>query len=295
MMQRLVSLLLLFLLLSACQPSGERGGAAMTPSLPGPVSGPLTAAASPTLYATETFTASPPPYIPPTATFTPLPTPTLTEAAIQINIPGPLSKVTSPIHVRGYVIPGYNSRVRVELFGEDGRLLARQVTSVYTSTTWAYLSVDLRFEIGAAGELGRLTVSTEDGFGRVQALHSVHLLLLSTGEDLINPPEPPYERCLLSWPLPGGQVSGSILLVEGQFRPLNAQPLVIELVAESGAVIATRLVAVERANGDTYVPFATDLPYLIEAPMWARLVVRQQDDRIPGTMYLYSQEIALYP
>lgn len=294
MMQRTTLLFLLLILLSACRPAvGEE--ATPTPALSGPASGTPQPVASPTPPATETATASPPPYFPPTATFTPLPTPAITEAAIQINLPGPLSKVTSPIYVRGYVVPGYNNRVRVELFGEDGRLLARQATSVYTSTTWAYLSVDLRFEIGAAGELGRLTVSTEDRFGRVQALSSVHLLLLSAGEDLINPPEPPYERCLLSWPLPGGQVSGSILLVDGQFRPINRQPLVIELVSESGGVIATRLVSVEPAPDDSYVPFAVDLPYLIEAPMWARLVVRQPDDRIPGTMYLYSQEIALYP
>ncbi len=294
MMRRSIFPLLLLLLLNACQPFA-RGEATPTPTPPGPVAATPQPPANPTPSATPTATASPPPYVPPTATFTPLPTPAVSEAAIQIHMPGPLSKVTSPISVRGYVIPGYNNRVRVELFGEDGRLLARQVTGVYTSTTWAYLSVDLRFEIGAAGELGRLTVSTEDGLGRLQALSSVHLLLLSDGEDVINPPEPPYERCLLSWPLPGGQVSGSVLLVEGQFRPLNRQPLVIELVSESGGVIATRLVAVEPAADDSYVPFAIDLPYLIEAPMWARLVVRQPDERIPGTMYLYSQEIALYP
>ncbi len=293
MTRRALLLGFLFLLLTACKPAAGERQPSPTPGLPEPT--PDVFAPSPSPLPTETATWTPPPFFPPTATATPLPTPALAEAAIQINIPGPLSKVTSPIYVRGYVIPGYNNRVRVELFGEDGRLLARQVTPVYTSFTWAYLSVDLRFEIGAAGELGRLSVSTEDRFGRLQALHSVHLLLLSEGEDQINPPEPPRERCLLSWPLPGGQVSGSILLVEGYFRPLNRQPLVIELVSESGNVIATRLVSVEPAPDDSYVPFAVDVPYLIEAPMWARLVVRQSDDRIPGTMYLYSQEIALYP
>ncbi|MEZ0395560.1 MAG: hypothetical protein ABWK53_03895 [Anaerolineales bacterium] len=293
MLRRLAPLLTFSFLLAACGPLAVQERPVPTSGLLAPT--PDLVSPEPSSTPTETATATPPPFYPPTATATPLPTPAPAEAAIQINIPGPLSKVTSPIYVRGYVIPGYNNRVRVELFGEDGRLLARQVTSVYTSSAWAYLSVDLRFEIGAAGELGRLSISTEDRFGRLQALHSVHVLLLSEGEDQINPPEPPRERCLLSWPLPGGQVSGSILLVEGYFRPLNRQPLVIELVSETGQVIATRLVTVEPAPDDSYVPFAVDVPYLIEAPLWARLVVRQADDRIPGTMYLYSQEIALYP
>lgn len=293
MLRSVTPFLFLCLWLTACGSIPGPQPPSPTPDLPAPTSGTLPP--DPMTVPTETALPTPEPFIPPTATVTPLPTPAIAEAAIQINIPGPLSKVTSPIQVRGYVIPGYNNRVRVELFGEDGRLLARQVTPVYTSFTWAYLSVDLRFEIGAAGELGRLTVSTEDRYGRLQALHSVHVLLLSEGEDQINPPEPPNERCLLTWPPPGGQVSGGIVLVEGYMRPLNRQPLVIELISEDGNAIATRLLSIEPAADDAYVSFAIDMPYLIEAPMWARLVIRQQDERIPGTMYLYSQEIALYP
>jgi len=47
--------------------------------------------------------------------------------AVRFSTPGPMSKVTSPIQVRAMVITGSSERVQVELFGEDGRLLVREL------------------------------------------------------------------------------------------------------------------------------------------------------------------------
>lgn len=224
--------------------------------------------------------------------FTPEPA---SAAAIQILTPGPLSKVRSPIKLRSYIVPGYDNLTRIELYGEDGRLLARQLLRVYTSMKWAYLSVDIPFEVQAAAEVARLQISTQDQYGRISMLTSVRLLLLSAGYEEINPPGNLDERCSLVSPSPGTRVSKGKLTVSGQMRPLNSQPLVIELITATGAVVGSKMVAVQPALDDSYLPFADDITYGIPAATWVRLTIRQSDERIAGTIYLFSQEVYLTP
>ena len=228
----------------------------------------------------------------PIPSFTPGP---VSAAVIQILTPGPLSKVRSPIKLRSYIVPGYDNLVRIELYGEDGRLLARQLLRVYTSGKWAYLSVDISFEVQAAAEVARLQISTQDQFGRISALTSVRVLLLSAGFEEVNPPGNLDERCTLDTPSPGMRVSKGTLTVGGQMRPFNSQPLIIELITSSGAVVGSKMIAVQPAPDDSYIPFKADITYSIPAAAWVRLTIRQSDDRIGGTMYLYSREIYLNP
>ena len=80
----------------------------------------------------------------PTAT----PYPEIPNAAIEIRNLGPLSRVTSPLPVYAYLRPGAGGNVRLELFGEDGRLLTRQIRT-FTSLApgaWAVMLLDLEFE-----------------------------------------------------------------------------------------------------------------------------------------------------
>jgi len=209
--------------------------------------------------------------------------------------PGPLSKLLSPITLHGYVIPGYDNLVRIELYGEDGRLLARQLFRLYTSGKWAYLAVDIPFEVQAAAEVTRLQISTQDQYGRISALNSVRLLLLSAGYAEINPPGNLDERCTLDKPSAGMYISKGMLAVSGQMRPFNDQPLVIELVTPSGAVVGSKMVAIQPAPDYGAVPFEAEISYSLPTAAWVRLTLRQSDERIGGTMYLYSREVYLNP
>jgi hypothetical protein len=255
---------------------------------------------TPTPRVDESVTPTPSPTKTPRPTYTPkntyTPSPELyPDAAIQIAAPGPMSRVLSPIKLRVHLVPGWQHKLRIELFGEDGRLLARQVTTAYSVQPWAWLFVDVPFEVGAVAEVARLQVSTEDQYGRINALSSVRLLLLSSGYEEINPPGPVWERCLIIAPKPEGEARGGMVIVSGKIRPVNEQPLIVELTTTDGAIIATRLVYVLPPKGDVYVPFATDVPYSVVEPIVVRLSVRQLDDRIGGTAYLYSQLLTLFP
>jgi hypothetical protein len=226
---------------------------------------------------------------------TAVPQPDADAGAIQLYSPGPLSKVVSPVTLYGYAIPGYENKGRVDLYGEDGRLLAGELLQLNTIYKWAYFYWDLPFEISAAGELGRLSLSTRDQYGLITAVYSVHLLLLPEGLSILNPSGNLDERCVLERPVAGKNISGGSLAVAGKFRPFNDLPLVVELTDGEGTVIASQLVSLEPSLDGGYVPFSSVLTYSVSNGTWALLVVRQPDERISGTMYLYSREIYLSP
>jgi len=233
--------------------------------------------------------------VPPTPGATSLPQPEVGSSAIQFYGPGPVSKLRSPIIVNGYAIPGYGNRGRVSLYGEDGRLLDSKLLQLNTVYTWAYFYGTLKFETQGVGELGRLTMSTTDEFGRLSAVNSVHVFLLPEGFSIINPPGNLKERCVIDLPAPGRRISGGTMTVTGKLRPYNTLPMVVELITRNGKVIGSQAFAVTPAPDDSYVPFSIVLPYTTSVGTWARLNVSEQDDRIAGMMYLYSREIYLNP
>ncbi len=263
----------------------------------------LTAEAA-NISATETFVVSAqndPPTETPEPTFTPTPFATWTPtsipehslAAIRFLAPGPMSKVASPINLRMNVAVGESRLLQVDLYGEDGRLLWRTVKrNVPTSLSGIPQTISIPFEIRAAAEVGRITVSTKDKQGRVQALNSVRVLLLSSGTNEINPPGNPSEPVRVFSPSKTESVSGGVLTVRGDIWPFNLQPIILELVAPDGQSLGLRILAVQDIQPRL---FETTIPYQISEPVSARLVIRQDDDRIPGLYYLYSQEVLLNP
>jgi hypothetical protein len=244
---------------------------------------------------TETLPPIPTLNLPPTLGVTPIPTPSADSGMIQFLGPGPLSKIVSPFKVYGYAVPGHNGLGTLDLYGEDGHLLASKLLQLYTPYKWASFSLGMSFDINTIGEMGRLTLTTQDDYGRVNAVNSVHLLLLAEGTSIINQPGDLRERCIIFQPVAGQRLSGGVLPVSGKMRPFNNLPLTLELVGRDGSIIGTQLVAISNNPTDDGVPFSVDIRYTISKPMWALLSVRQNDDQIGGLMYLYSQEIFLNP
>ena len=235
----------------------------------------------------------------PTLTYTPGPTFTPTAIpehkliAIEIQAPGPMSKVVSPLNLRMNIISGDSKRVQIDLFGEDGRLLARTVKrNVPTSTDGILQTAKITFEIPAAAELGRLTISTFDKAGRITALNSVRVLLLSSGANEINPTGNPSEPVGVVEPLLKDEISGGVLTVRGDVWPFNLQPVIMELIDPNGKSIGLRILTVETIDPQK---FDTTIPYKISEPTVARLTIHQDDDRVPGLFYVYSQEVMLNP
>jgi len=234
----------------------------------------------------------------PSQTPTPKPTSTITSipghalSAVQFISPGPMSKLVSPIQFRANVISGESQKVQVDLFGEDGRLLSRTLRTVLNTRDGAFVSFKIPFETRAAAELGRITVSTLDKDGRQQALNSVRILLLSSGVNEINPPGNPSEPVGVVSPKVEESVSGGVVNVKGDIWPFNLQPVIIELVSPEGKSIGLRILTLDHIDPQL---FETTIPYKVTEPMSARLTIHQDDDRMPGLFYIYSQVVLLNP
>ena len=252
----------------------------------------LTPTEPPALTLEPTLTAAPSQTPTPLPTFTPTAIPGHNRSAIQISSPGPMSRVISPIQLRMDVIAGDSASVQVDLYGEDGRLLSRMLKRVLPHPDGSYQFIKIPFEIPGAGELGRVTVSTTDKAGRITALNSVHVLLVSSGSNEINPSGNPSEPIGVFNPLLGELVSGGVLNVRGDVWPFNLQPVIFELLGPDGNSISLRILTVDSINPQL---FETTIPYKVTEPTLARLSIRQDDDRISGLFYVYSQEVLLNP
>ncbi len=250
--------------------------------------------------ATPTETATPIPATidpalvnPPTATVTP--TLDSTDMLLRIAVPGPMSKVVSPIDFVVYISPDFTGSTRIQLLGEDGRELYSKVFRTYSNIDFATrVEEKINFEIHGAAEIGRLQISTADEFGRMQAFNSVRLLLLSVGENQLTQAYPPLERVLLRAPKKGDEVGGGVLAVEGEIQPVNDSPLVMELYDTDGNIMGSRILTLRHADG-TYQLFNTTVPYQTGKKVPARLMIRQADDRISGLAYLYSVKLLIDP
>lgn len=263
------------------------GQAAMATNLAGTPSPIPTESLTPSITPTPTDTLTPAP----TDTLTPSPSPP--KSQIRIEIPGPMSKVTSPVSLRMQVVSGSSELVQVDLQGEDGRLLARKLERVPSWPGGYYVSLKLPFEILAAAEVGRITVSTKDEAGRVQSQLGMRVLLLSIGTDEITPESDPAERAMFyAPPRRNGVAEDGVVDVRGRFLPFNDQPVILELLGPEGKTLGLRVLDF---NGTGEQLFTTTIPYKVSEPTLARLVLRQEDERLDGLIYLYSQEILLNP
>lgn len=236
----------------------------------------------------------------PEATLSPTPRPTFTQttipghdpAAIQIFAPGPMSKVVSPINLRMNIVAGESEKVQIDLYGEDGRLLTRNLKRVQVSGKGVLQQIKIPFEIPAAAEVGRITISTLDKAGRIQSLNSIHVLLLSSGTNEITPAGNPSEPVGVLSPLLEEAVSGGVLSVKGDVWPFNLNPVILELVGPGNKSIGLRILTLTNLNPQL---METTIPYKVTEPTLARLTIRQEDDRISGLFYVYSQEVLLNP
>ena len=224
----------------------------------------------------------------------PVPLPPQSPAAIQILSPGPASKVISPIRLNAYLTPGDKGNVRIELFGEDGRVLTRKVLA-YTTPTRLQVVTELDFEISAAGELGRLTISTADQEGREIAVASIDLLLLSLGEADITPSADRLDRIIIQEPAPKTLIQGGNLRVSGFIRPSGETLTWVELIGADNKVVGYRLLTVAEPQETGHTPFSVDVPYSVSDTSWVRLSISQRDGRIPGIINLSSRELLLSP
>ena len=209
---------------------------------------------------------------------------------------GDLSKVVSPLTVSSRLTCGEGKVVRVELHGEDGRLLARHLrTYDNIPYTAARLGVPFDFETNAAAELGRLVISAEDLYGRLIEVNSVNLVLLSQGMTELNPPTALQQAIIIQEPQETTLIQNGRLIVTGRARPASNQPLRVMLLGEDGHILGQRLAGVPIPIPGDYGTYVAEVLYTVKEITPALLVVFEEGEPMSDITYLTSLNVILAP
>jgi len=276
----------------------------VTVAYPTPTVKAATVNSTPLLVKTKAGTSIPPIVLTQaTPEDTPTPEPTVKEsffpnALIQIIEPGQRSQIATPMKVVASVLPGYGNLISLQLVGEDGSLIHDRVLKVVNSETgWVNLLEEIKFEIPTAGEEAMLVITTYDEFDRRITQSAVELFLMQIGKSAVNKDAFIKEPFVVRTPKEEAVIKGGLVHVEGYAHAFNANPIIIELLTESGGVMETQIVKLPRnAVEQNYVPFSADIPYSVDIKTPVRMTIRQRSTFQPSIdIALSSRLLTLEP
>lgn len=296
-------------LLSACIQQLESVPTALPPNylstvvgLTGQAAFATTNALTPTMAVSETPTPTQTPI--PTSSL-PSPTPTYEAgftkfADMRFVAPGPMSSLVSPIDLKLLLSAGKSDLVKIDLLGEDGRMLYTDLMRVDHGQPSTYRNFEVEFEIRAVSEKGYLRLSTKDLRGNLQALNTMPVLLYSIGNTQLNlPGNMVYERVRFKDLKNGSEIYAGELNLKGRYWPFNEQPVFLDLILLDGKVLTSRILDFKGIDPED---FETSLPYKVTEPTIARLAIHQDnpdlsiiDPILKKYIYFYSIEVLLYP
>jgi hypothetical protein len=234
---------------------------------------------------------------PATQTETSIAIPRIPLDTLYIVRPGQMSRVISPLRLEAYVITGEKELVKIELLGEDGRVLNRQILRYSGMNPGVRFQIlpEIDFEIPTVSEAGRLVISISDKEDRTIVTTTVDLVLLSIGEAEINPQGDLLAPFYLQAPRENQLIQGGSLVVSGWARPMSDQPVIIELINDEGQAIISKQIEIDPDPEGKHVPFEAEIPYTILKGTYARITVHQSGGRIPGDVALDSVKVYLSP
>ena len=221
---------------------------------------------------------------------------------IQLISPGRLSRVTSPFNIHAYLTPPRNDReeessYQVSLYGDDGRLLVRHYFVREADQGGnTHLVMEIIFEVSGTAEAARLEVSSLDGYGRISALATMDLILLSEGDPEIKSVQDLYENLIIQQPISSTLIQGDVLIIQGVTRFAPQDQLLVELMNREGGLVGSVVLLVSQENlGSGYRPFEGEIPYQVGLSSWIRVQVTARDGKFSGIQHLSSVEVLVSP
>lgn len=219
-------------------------------------------------------------------------------AELAIIRPGQLSRLISPIRLIVNLRPGPDRLVEITLYGEDGRVLFQEADYAhpFDDPLNGNLIKDLAFSIEGLAETGRLEMKVYDSFGRLKALNSVYLILLSSGITERNYAPETGERILLQLPFPDQlEIHSSPIFISGLVRTESETPLFVSLVDEQGETVGEGRASIVHPNDKEVGQFVGEIPYTVTGPTTVLLTFGLEEGRISGYTYVRTIEVTLYP
>ena len=221
----------------------------------------------------------------------------LTLDPIQIRSPGPGSNVISPIPIEVQLALGKaGSTIRIELYGKDGRLLARKVLARMGLTLPGdTLTERIEYEISADSEDGRIVIGVDETPGIPIAVNSADLTLLSSGPAVIETATWQAKWIDIQGPGYGAEISNGMLTVSGLTRQDAARLLKLRLFSAEGKVISQALAKIHDSPGTEFKDFTAQMLINVQQPTHAWVVVYAESNPGEIVTHLASLPVTLIP
>jgi hypothetical protein len=193
------------------------------------------------------------------------------------------------------MLPGADGLVRLALTDKSNGTLSRQLLRVDAGDdTPISFTTELSFELPGSDVEALLTLSTQDIYHRPLALRSVLLTLTASGEAQITSQQYTGPWLEITYPEPLDIITGGQFTIQGAVTPVTDNPVIFELITDSGGVIGSAQLAVTQP-GQTFT-FEQLISYAyITTIRDVRLVVRQTLDGYGTNVVLDSLLLALLP
>jgi hypothetical protein len=218
------------------------------------------------------------------------------EEAILILEPGPGSRLTSPIHVRGIANPTFEQNLLIRILQVDGTELALQPTTI-GADLGERGPFEVEIPITIAEEQNALIQVYDQSArdGGIIHLASVGVMLAPGGPVDISSADPHPEDVHIIQPQFGEVISGGVVHVEGFGLASFEGTLVLQVYDIAGTLVGSQPLTVNSPEMGVPGSFSADVSYAVGEEGPGRIVVMDPIPVFDGVSHIASVEISLEP
>ena len=144
-------------------------------------------------------------------------------------------------------------------------------------------------------EAGRLIISVDDEYGRLKALSSADVILISQGLREASFSTDMLERIFILSPQAETVIQSGSFEISGVARPQSERPLNVQIIAGDGRVLGFGQVYPLRPDGYDYSIFSIQIEAEVSVRQWVQIAVGETSLRVPGDVHYSSFEVVLAP
>jgi len=217
-------------------------------------------------------------------------------AYVAIISPGENAQVHAPIPVQAVLIGESARSLRLELYGADGRLLARRLLGLSdVGIDPNQPVVQLDYEVPRPVEQGWLRLVVLDEYRRFMAVDTQQLDLRSGGGAELALVSEAIPDITIEAPKALAQVAGGVVRVEGRIAAEVNLPLRVRLIDRDGVIVGQRLAGSSPNADQGDIAFFAEVPYWVTQPTSVRLLVFEEGRDLPQVLAASSLELVLNP
>ena len=226
-----------------------------------------------------------------------LPFPEFVPESISILSPGAGSRIVSPLKIYGEADPAFEQTIVVRILLADGTQLALEPVIIQSELgTRGPYEAEIPFAVEGEQQGFVQVYVTSARDGGILHLNSIGVLLAESGaEEIRLESHETAERIHISRPVLGETLHTGIVHIEGIALASFEQTLIVEILDENGAVLASSPVIVQAPDWGVPGAFSADLPLTVSMEGAGRVVVRDPSMAFLGDVHLASVEVRLAP